>query len=419
MKRKLINKKERNRKSLIEYFKTVVFTLLAITILVGIVVYDAAAAARAKVSSVMEQIIGNFKDQTVNDLKEQERRYPNDYRINMRLAATYEEMNEFFKSEEEYKKALFKSPRNPDVLYRYALFCVSQGRFAEGIVLIENITDSAKRDTINKKFTFYQYAGDKLAESGDYWNATKIYLLGAKYGKILGDRRNDQLKRSLVHAALLSADQQIKANNTEQARLVLEGVLKYYDSPEAKYKLALIDLTSNPQKAADIMLKLMETDPQLINYGLLHSTLKKLDEEITDEAKRKYYSLKMVKVKASAIQNALYSDEFKIENPKITEAKGAFGKKIMSFDVRNVSSNKINYLHLQVNIKFPNTRPVVKEVNVDNLIDDEGHVSVIIHNREHLEKYSGVIKNAQVEIYGRKNNRFDWVLLDKFEVPVE
>ncbi len=418
MKRTKINKKERNRKSLIEYIKTVAFTLLMIAILVGIVVYDAAAAAKIRMSSIMEQIIGNFRSQTINDLKEQERLYPNDYRINMKLAATYEEINEFFKSEEEYKKALFKSPRNSGVLYRYALFCVSQGRFDEGIVLIENISDSPSKDTINKKFTFYQYAGDKLSEKGDYWNAVKIYLIAAKYGKILGGMREYQLKRSLINAAMLSADEEIQNNNTEQAKLVLEGVLKYYDSPEARYKLALIDLNTDPQKAVGIMLNLMETDPQLINYNLLYSTLKNLSEETTDESERAYYNLKMDKVKASAIQNVLYSNEFKIENPRIIDTKGTFGKKIMSFDIRNVSGNKIDYLDLQVVIKFQNTKPITRETNTVIDEENEGSASVMINNWEHMEQYYGDSANAKVEIYGRKNARFDWVLLDKFDSPI-
>lgn len=419
MKIKRINKKERKRKNLIEYTKTVIFTLFAITILIGAVVYDVAIAAHSKMSSIMEQIIDNFKTQTIEDLKEQARRYPNDYRINMKLAGIYEEINENFKAEEEYKKALFKSPRNPQVLYRYALLCVYMGRFDEGIVLIENISDSAKKDTILKKLSFYQYAGDKLFEKGDYWNATKVYILGAKYGKILGGPMNEKLKQNLVRAALLSADKLIDENNPEQARLALEGVLKYYDSSEARYKLALLDLGKNPEQAVGVMLDLMEKDPQLVNYNLLYSTLKKLSEETTDENKLKYYVLKMSKVKASAMKNALYSDEFKIENPRITETKGTFGKKIMSFDVRNVSGNEIGNVHLQVNIQFPNAEPFTREATVSISEDNEAHASVLINSWEHLEKYHGNAKDAKVEIYGRKNNRFDWVLLDKINVPIE
>ena len=418
MKSTKINKKERHRKDLIEYTKTVILTLFAVLILVGLVIYDAANATRLKMSSVMEQIIGNMTTQAIKELQEQERLRPSDYRINMRLAELYEEIDDSFKAEEEYKKALFKSPKNSNVLYRYALFCVSQGRFDEGIVLIETITDSPNKDTVVKKFTFYKYAGDKLAQKGDYWNATKIYLIGAKYGKILGGKSNYELKRNLLDAVLLSADKEIQNNNTEQAKLVLEGVLKYYDSPEAKYKLALIDLNTNPKKASETMLNLMDKEPQLINYDILYSSLNSLAEQTTDSNKKAYYNLKMNKVKASAMRNALYSDEIKIESPRITDTKGTFGKKVMSFGVRNASKSRIELVQLQVNITFPNTSQITKETNVNISDEGEGYASVIIHNWEHLEKYYGKAKSVKAEIYGRKNPRFDWVLLDKIDIPV-
>ncbi len=411
---KRLTKEERDRKSLIEYVQTAILTLTTVIVLIGLVIYDAAISAENRMSSVVERIASRFKVETINDLKEQSERRPNDYRINLRLAAAYEAVNEFLKTEEEYQKALSIDPRNQFVLYSYAIFCVSRGRVDDGIILIENIPDTNDRAAVLKKLTFYQYAGNQLFERGDYLNAAKLYDLGVKYGKIIGGKKNEQIRLGLIDSTLLLADEEIAKNNSEQAKIILQTLLKQYDDPEARYKLALIYLPTDPEKSVKTMVDLMDTDPQLINYEILYLTLKYLAEQATDVNLRKYYEFRMEKIKKFMVKNVVYGDEFSIKNLRIVEDTGFFNQKVLSFDIQNTLESGIAHLDLQIDISFPDSKPLIKQAYAD-LENGENKINVFISPMENFSNSA----EAKVEIYGRKNTRFDWTLLHSADISIK
>lgn len=423
----MAKKKKKNEKNeIVEYVKTVTITLLTVTVLVSIIVFDIAKSAHSRMSNVIERIASRFKTESISELLEQERKRPDDYMINVKLAGLYETIEQFFKSDEEYKKALTKAPRSEYVLYRYALFCASQGRFDEAIILVENIPDSTNRGSLSKKLAVYQYMGDKLLEKGDYLNATKIYSAGSKYGRILNDRKSVEIKKRLARASLLLADEQIEEHNSEQATLVLENLLKVYNSPEARYKLALIYRPTDPKRSAKIMDDLMKTNPELINFDIYYSILQDLIKKSTAEGNQtdtNYYTFKQEKMKRYVVRNVVFSDEFVVENAQLTGKLGSMGKKILSFDVKHSASSKVNSLILKTVISFPNSKPVTKEILVDFDEGDEKGIQrgrVLIEGWEYKpDDLNNFSDHAHIEIYAKKNNRFGWILIQELNVLIK
>lgn len=422
------------KNELIEYLKTAGITLLMITVFIGFIVFDVAKSSQNRMVSIIERISSRLQTENIQELLEKEKRNPENFMANIKLAGIYEELDDNSKAEEQYKKALEKAPRNETVLYKYAKFCAKMGKFDKAIFLIEGIPDSPEKSTIVKKFSLYEYLGDKIFEIGGYHNAVKIYTIAYRYGKLLNNEKTDEIKKKMAKATIKLTEGYVAEYNSEQAILTLESLLKIENNPEAKYHLALIYKPTEPKKSAKLIDDLMTEAPELINFELYYSIMQDLinNAELEDNrADINYYRHKSERMKRFVIKNVIFANEFKIENVGFGKKQIALGKRILDFDIKNLTNNPINNLILKVNIKFPNSRKIKKELMVsfpapENEKEPQvADVHVLIEGWEFL---NGMIDKGDkvkqgepvvVEVFAKKNNRFDWVLLGTFKVPMQ
>lgn len=403
------------------YIKTVVATLFVVTIVVGFTVFDVAKKTRSRLETATGKIATSIVNSNIRELLLKAEEHPDDYTINLKLATLYEENKNLINAEREYRNALVKAPRSELALYRYAILCIGQNRFDDAILLIENIADSADEGIILKKLLAYQTMGDKLLENEDYLNATKMYTLGYKYGKILNDKRTKTIVNKLTNSYMLLADEEISDNNYEQAVLSLETLLKYTNSPEAKYKLALIAKPTNPKKSAKEMGDLLTLKPELVNLELYYSILSDLISAAKKEGhveEERFYYHKQIMLKKFISKNYVFSDEFTIENTEFIGNFGLFNKKYFTFDIKNNGLNRINKLNLMVVVTFPNKEKLEKKLlltfNNKNKILKE-HIEIEIHDKNYTKNLQDQ-KRASIEIYAKKNRKFDWVLLKTLSI---
>lgn len=403
------------------YIKTIVATLFVVTFAVGFTVFDVAKKTKTRLETATGKIVTKLVNANIRELLLKAEEHPDDYTINLKLATLYEENESFQDAEREYRNTLSKAPRSELALYRYALLCIGQNRFDDAIILIENISDSADKGIILKKLLAYQTMGDKLLENKDYLNATKMYTLGYKYGRILNNKRTKIITDKLTNSYMLLADEEISDNNYEQAILSLETLLKYANSPEAKYKLALIAKPTNPKKTAKEMGDLLTLKPELVNLELYYTILSDLISIAKKEGnikEERFYHHKQIILKKFISKNYVFSDEFSIENVKFMGNFGLFSKKQLAFDIKNTGPKRVNNLRLMVVITFPNKEKFEKKLllvfDSKNKLSKE-HLEIEIHDKNYIKNLQSQSR-ASVEIYAKKNRKFDWVLLKTLSI---
>lgn len=412
------------------FFLTVLFTFISVIILLIIIqhqVYTENLNAQLQDDKIDYYLIGVLIEKN----KYLEKKYPENYKINLKLGILYEKEKDYTNSEIEYKKAIAKAPYDefvPD--YKLSLLYLTLNRFDVAEAIMDSLKEKPNKKLIEYKADIYEKLGDKYYNLGDYENAVEKYEKSLSYWKILKKKREiEYAKNSLASSYVYLADNYLNNMNTEDAVDSLKMAMSLVSSPLLKYKLALLLMKDNPDTAYQYFEEVFNTAPQIINYDEYYKFLSDLAENANtqgDIARTELYKYKMKKLKEYFKTNVLYTEDISLEdiNGKITLNNWTKKKNIyLEMRIKNVSKYDFNSLYME--IIFKDNYEIIGSyskqiVYRDSILKSGSYTPVIsISISQPPQKQDNIPHNITAEVYVSKTDKSYKLLLNTVEIKEE
>lgn len=345
-----------------EYLKTIAITLLVA--LVCIIAMLFSMQHRIYDKNVQKQVEEDTIDYNLIDVmikknKALEAASPADYNINLKLGTLYELKKDYKTAEAEYFKAMDKAPlieHKPQ--YKLALLYLHINKIEKAEEIMEKISDSSDKKLIKYKADVYEKLGDAYYNSAQYDVAIDRYNKSLFYWKILKAKKEiEYVNNSLASAYVYLADEEVSNMQPQDAVSSLENALSMFNVPILKYKLALLLMTEDPDKADEYFEDVYEQAPELINYDTYNNFLTAMIEEANimgDTAKAQLYMFKQKKMKEFFATNILSIDDIALEDVEGRITTNSWFKNnhiYLEAKLRNVSKNPIDSLFVQIVFK--------------------------------------------------------------------
>lgn len=289
-------------------------------------------------------------------------KYPKNYGYNIRLGTLYAIKRDYPKAERELKTAVEKSPYLAyKARYKLATLYIKLNRLDEAQKLMDEITDKPDKKLIKNKGIVYKEIGDKLYAQEYYPLASTKYEKAIFYLKRCNKKELHEAQIKLSDCYESMADVFIEKGLIEDGTFYLEKADKLNDKPQINYKLALLYIETDPNKAYDLLEYVRKKAPEMLNYYMYYDLLMKISEsseELGDTAGRDLYAIKAKNFQNYVSDNILYKNDVLVHMSDI-----------------NVNYNKKNK-NLDVNIKLQlrNNSPFnIKDLTARFIFKEDGH----------------------------------------------
>jgi len=349
------------RDTVLEYLKTIFLTMLfafvLVLVLLGVIQHQVYKEENAKPQdddAIDYQLIGIMIDKNLF----LETQYPKDYKFNYKLGILYEMENNLKQAEEEFKLAIEKVPFGEyKPYYRLALFYLRLNRLDEAEALMNSIDEQPDKRLITFKADIFNKLGDKYYNLGDYETAALKYQKSLLYYNAIKSDKTQQVENSLASAYVYQADQYVNAMQIEDAINSLQMALGIIDAPILKYRLALLLMNSDPNRAYQYFEEVYKREPGIINYGTYTAFLFTLSNDAQakgDFSQAKLYDYKIRTLKEYSRTNILSVEDLKLDSVlgkiKVNHWTKKYSAQI-ELQVKNVSRRNIDSLYLEVVFK--------------------------------------------------------------------
>lgn len=367
-------------KIILEYLKVIILTLLIALGLVLVTLYqiqkqvykEQATIQKPEDDSIDYTLIGVLIEKN----KYRQQQDPKNYKIDLKLAILYELKKDYKNALIEYKLAQEKGPYDDyRPQYRMACLYIKLNEMQEAQNVMDKIEEQPDKKLIGYKATVFQRLGDKYYSLGDYEDAIDKYQKALTYLEIIKLKSKiKEVKDSMASAHLYLADEYLNDMRVDDAINSLTLALQLVKAPILKYKLAILLMTSDPQKAYKYFDEVFKEAPNLINYDKYYKFLNVLADEAQengDESQAELYDYKIAKLKAYYQSNVLSVYDLEVIEP-YGQIKTNFWKNkyiiTMSFRLKNTSN--IDIYNLYLDVIFKNKDKVVSDYS-DNFIDSK------------------------------------------------
>ena len=217
-------------------------------------------------------------------------KYPKNYGYNIRLGTLYAIKRDYPKAERELKTAVEKSPYLAyKARYKLATLYIKLNRLDEAQKLMDEITDKPDKKLIKNKGIVYKEIGDKLYQQKYFPMASTKYEKAIFYLKRCDKKALHEAQIKLSDCYESMADVFIEKGLIEDGTFYLEKADKLNDKPQINYKLALLYIETDPNKAYDLLEYVRKKAPEMLNYYMYYDLLMKISEsseELGDTAGR-------------------------------------------------------------------------------------------------------------------------------------
>lgn len=423
--------------SILEYLKTIGFTLLAAFLLVCLSlvaiqysVYHsyanppAVAEDKDDPNTVNYYLIGVLIDKN----KYLESQNPKNHKINLKLGMLYEIKMDYKSAIQEYKKSIAKAPYNDFVpTYKLACLYTKLDELDEAEDLAHNYQESPNKKNIAMKEDIYKKLGDKYYNLGDYETAADKYEKAMTYENVIKNKKETKyLKESLTASYVYLSEECLKALHQDDAVEYMEMANSILNEPILKYKLAILLMDTEPDRAYRLLDEVFAKEPSIINYNKYYNFLMgmaKDSDEAGNSAQSELYKYKIKKLKEYAQSNILSVNDLQIESAlgKIRLNYWRTKYKIsLEFQLRNTSNYNMDSLYLDV--VFKDGKETIGDyykqiITSNNILDawTETPPIVIDMAKERTGKDISP-KKITVEVYAAKTEEAYKILLGTFEV---
>lgn len=420
-----------SRNTFLNYLKTIALTMLAALIAViaflAVIqhqVYESQDRTRLQDDTIDYSLIGVLIEKN----KFLEAKYPDNYRINLKLGILYEIKKDYKNSEIEYKNAINKAPYNEyKPAYKLALLYLETNRLDNAQATMDNIEEKPDKKLIKYKAAIYNKLGDKYYNQGDYEDAAFKYQKSLVYYKIIKLKAEENLiKGNLASSYVYLAEEKVNQMRIDEAINYLQLAKSIIDAPIIKYKLGLLLMSENPELASHYFDDVFKTAPELINYDNAYKFLSDLAAK--EELEGNTTQAELYKFKIKLLKDYFKDNVLSVEDLSLEYAEGRISlnlwkqKYIINIELKfkNVSKYDLDSLYLDIVFKDGNrTISNYSEQVVDKTsVLKSGAQSPIISVKTSIDKTKEdkSPKKITAEVYISKTEHSYKLLLKTFEL---
>ncbi len=347
---------------ILEYIRTIFIALLVALILAGIatgcskIIAEQHARMIAKISNTTKdnELIGFL----ITKYAQEAAKNPGDYELNVKLGNLYELMFSYKQAEEQYKRAINKSPFGVYSSYLgLANLYIKTGKLEEALNIVKKLKNTDHKPLLVAKGDFYMNLGDALWEKGDYKNAVNQYKIAFFFYKKVSSSKKDTAVEGILDCYNKLADIDFKHDNIYGAIESLETSLLYKETPFLFYKLAILYKDVDAMQANVYMEKTFKTDPGIINFDIYEEILLNLISyyyESGKEVEMELYKQKLKVMKNFQKRYVITENDVKVEIVSIKFKENLFKTKKnlkVKFKITNNSKYDFNSLFVIVKIR--------------------------------------------------------------------
>lgn len=410
-----------NKNRIKEYLTTLIVSMVVVILLALCVELDLLFNCE-KIVNTRELDISNLLEFCkIEQLEKRLKREPKNYVVAIKLAKSYEKLEEYSKANNLYADALKLSSRSPYSIYSYAMFLSRRSIYGMSMELAEELTLQNKK-TLEYKAQIYEEIAKTLRINKEFEGEVKAYQVAQKYAKnIKDDEYLDKINTAYADAYVHLADYNVEKGDVASAILNLENSLKIKELDSAKYKLGIIYQNTDKVKAEKLLSEVLNSNPFLINPYIYN----KLLNDLINESKYSmnshsvdFYTLRLNKLKKVMQNNYVYRNEISIEKSHITEFKKLLSKNknySLYFDLKNNTKFSINKLYIQIEIFINNKQYLIKKQIVNALsplsyYDTIKQITIELPSDfavNDIKKQNDVI----IKYYAKKRLKAPWTLI--------
>lgn len=409
------------KKRIKEYLTTLIVSIVVVVLLALCVELDLLFNCEQKVNTRELNIANLLEFCKIEQLEKRLKREPKNYVVAIKLAKSYEKLEEYSKANDLYSDALKLSSRSPYSIYSYAMFLAKRSIYGLSAELAEELTLQNKK-TLEYKAQIYEQIAKSLNKNNEFEGEVKAYQIAQKYAKNLKDKSYlDKINEGWANSFVNLADFYVEKGDIQSAILNLENSLKIKELDIAKYKLGIIYQNSDKIKAEKYLSDTLNSNPFLINPYIYNKLLTDLIEESKSSLNHHnadFYTLRQNKLKKIMQDIYVYRNEITIEKSHITEFKKLISKDrrySLYFDVKNNTKNTVNRLYIQIEIFLNNKQFLIKKqiasaMNPINYYDVLKQVNVELPADfpvSDIKKQDNVI----IKYYVKKRIKAPWTLV--------
>lgn len=358
---------------ILEYIRTILIALLVALVLAAVATGCSKIIAEHH-SRMLTRISNTTKDNEmiaylITKYTERAAQNPGDYSINVRLGSLYELMFNYKQAEEQYKKAIEKSPYGVYSSYLgLANLYLKTGKYNKAQIIVKQLKNTDHKPLLIAKGDFYMNLGDLLWQQEKYKDAVNQYKLAFFYYKKVDSNKKDTAVTGIIDCYNKIADTDFKHHSMEKAIESLETALLYKETPVLYYKLAILYKDFNPLEANKYMEKTYAIDPGLINFDIYEEILMQLVRyyyNTGQDIETDLYQHKLKAIRSFQKRYVITEDDVKINIDKIKVKNNLFHTKQkvnVKFKIENSSKYDFNTLYVVVKVRYDSkSKPVFKK----------------------------------------------------------
>lgn len=418
-------------KTTLEYFRTFAITIfVAFLLAIGLLKYIQYSAFENIVTQKSQIIEVDYSSINImiEKYKYLENKYPENYKISLKLGELYELKEDYKNAEIEYQKAISKVPYDEyKPQYKLALLYIQLNLLDKAQSIMDEIDEQPHKRLVKYKADVYTQLGDKYYNQGDYANAVEHYEKALSYWKVIKNKEGiEYTKNSLASSYVYLADVQLDNMEPDDAIESLKTALSIINAPILKYKLALLLTGTEPETSYNYIVEVFKKAPEIINYEESFNFINTLADNADTEgniALANLYRYKAKEIKDYFKTNILSVDDIRIEDVYGNMIFKNFRKRYkinFEFRLKNTSPSNISSLYLTVTFKDGDKiiDEYAQQIANNKSILGVGFYSPLISiNTYKKQTYDDVFpKQITAEIYVSKTAKSHKILLETYTI---
>lgn len=425
-----------NKEEINSYLRTFAITFLAVAIIVGLImgitwITIPNSVKHPKISKSTDEIDYYLIDFLIEKNQYLLLRYPKNYGYNIRLGTLYAIKRDYENAERELQTAVDKSPYMAyRARYKLATLYIKMNKLKEAQQLMDDITDKPDKKLIKNKGIIYKEIGNKLFEAKLYPQAASKYEKAIFYLKRCDKKELEDTKIKLADCYEAMADIFVEKGVIEEGVYYLEKADELNDKAQINYKLALLYIDNNPQKAFNLLEDVRKKAPEILNYYMYYNLLMEISESagaLGDKAEQDLFAMKAKRFENYVFSTILYKNDVIVDISDINVVYNKPNKTLdvdIKFNLRNNSPFNIKNLTAELIFKEKNhkIRTSLKQIFAYENIFPMGEQTSTIRistelNENNLNKDVDTI-DVDFYLYKKENHK---LLVKKFQIkkPLE
>lgn len=354
-------------------------------------------------------------------LQQLEKEKNNDYKINIELARIYMQLNYYILAENEYKEAITKEKDKSFIYFELAQCYLSQKKYDEALILIENLEFKNSSNLINNKIKFYIELMNAYYHNEEYYKGHKIYN---KIKKYYPDTKSvpELVKKIYYKIGLTLIDKYVIDGKTEEAIELITDLRHIKETNIINYKLGLLYFEQDPKKALYYFEKVYKSDYSIINFDLYKRLLENLQMAAyyqNDNVEMELYKLKLNRLNFNLNTKYIQDNDFTINILK-SKTYRVYPIKIAMIDLEIRNNTNLNYNNLMLTLLYE-TNDEIKKTTTFKLLNsknkpikaNESSKKITIRKVYFIdrEKDYEEYNEHKIKIYLNKNKKIEKTLI--------